>query len=512
MAGTRIDMLDLRKLLTLKEKGYSNRQAADALGVNRNTVNSYIKAFKGKPFDNLLKLNNSELCSLFPERSEINMQRYEELSTSFPYFLKELRKPGCTLDTLWKEYRSSNQNGYGYTQFAQHFKDFRQAQNGSGKLTHIAGEKLYIDFAGKKLHYVDKSTGELIPVEVLVCILPCSQYTFIMALKSQRMEDVITGLTSCLEFMGGVPTVIISDNLKAVVKKSHKYQPEINKSIRQLGLHYGCEIFATRPYKPQDKALVEGAVKLVYQRMYYPLSKHTFFSLEQINSALRGYLVRYNEYCFAQRTTSRFKEYLELERPHLTCLPQTPFRIKTYKRAKVQKMGFIHISEDKNYYSVPHRFVGKHVQIEYCSDHVEVFYHSDRIAFHQRSYRNGSYNAKEEHLSSRHKIYNEWSPTYFQKRAKSVGASTYFYITQLIESKAYPEAAYKQCQGILALQKTYSAQRLELACKRAADAPKKSYHTIALILEKGLEGETMLPSQKSHIPQHSNVRGGNHYQ
>ncbi len=166
MAGTRIDMLDLRKLLTLKQKGYSNRQAADALGVNRNTVNSYINALKGKPFDNLLKLNNSELRSLFPERNEMNMQRYEELSTSFPYFLKELRKPGCTLDTLWKEYRSSHQNGYGYTQFAQHFKDFRQAQNGSGKLTHIAGEKLYIDFAGKKLHYVDKSTGELIPVEV----------------------------------------------------------------------------------------------------------------------------------------------------------------------------------------------------------------------------------------------------------------------------------------------------------------------------------------------------------
>jgi hypothetical protein len=183
-------------------------------------------------------------------------------------------------------------DGYRYTQFVHHFNQWKgHTTKASGILRHQAGEKLFIDFAGKTLSWVDRETGEVHPAQVFVAILPCSQYTYVQAVASQKREDLVRAITDCKSWLGGVTKAIVGDNMKAVVAKGHKYAPIINKTLKDLALHYGCVIDPTRPYHPKDKALVEGAVGLVYQRIYYPLSGQTFFSLAELNQAIRRLLI-----------------------------------------------------------------------------------------------------------------------------------------------------------------------------------------------------------------------------
>ena len=276
-------------------------------------------------------------------------------------------------------------------------------------------------------------------------------------------------------------------------------------------MHYGCAIDPARPYAPQDKALVEGAVKLVYQRIFYPLCKHTFFSIQQLNEKLFELLRDYNNYKFYQRDTTRLKEFVSIEKPHLSTLPSQKYLIKYFKRLKVQKMGYIYLSDNKHYYSVPYRYIGHYTEVQYTSDTVEVFYNGQRIATHKRDLRPGKYSTHKEHLSSAHKAYSQWNLEYFQNKAIPMGSSVKEYITKMILERAYPEIAYKQAQGILMLIKQYSKERIANACSMAMDAPSHSYHTIANILKNGLEKQKDDQNGQMEIPFHTNIRGSKNY-
>src|SRR5690554_3786288 len=393
MAGQRIELMDLRQLIQLKKTGLSNRKVAEALQVSRNTVNSYVAVFKAHSFsfDELLLLSDKDLAELFPQADYKDIDRYKQLAAEFPYYAKELTKTGCTLQTLWQSYLERYPQGYRYTQFTHYFRLWHNRQKPSGILLHKAGEQLFVDYTGKKLNYVDRHTGEIIEVEVFVAILPCSQYTFVKCMPSQKREDFIDGINSALQWIGGVPKGIVTDNLKSAVNKTHKYAPEINKSFQGCALHYGCMINPTRPYHPKDKALVEGAVKLVYQRVFYPLSKQTFFSIVELNNAIKELLVKYNQYSFQYAETTREQRFLELEKTALDPLPAQPYELRHYKRAKVQKICHILLSADKNYYSVPSRYIGCYVEVQYNKDTVEIFYNRERVTSHKRSFRKGVY-------------------------------------------------------------------------------------------------------------------------
>lgn len=295
----------------------------------------------------------------------------------------------------------------------------------------------------------------------------------------------------------------MSDNVKTIVTKSHKYEPIINKTFKDLALHYGCVIDATRPYSPQDKALVEGAVRLVYNRIYYPLSKHTFFSLEDLNGAIAELVSQYNVYAFQRKSTTRAQQFVEIEQSKLDPSPPSPYLIRTYKRAKVQKISRVYLSEDKNYYSVPYRYMGRQV---------EIFFNSDRIVQHKRSFRNGHYSTLPDHMPSMHQVYNDWNPGWFEKRAAAIGSHTTTYINRLIKQYTYPEIAYKQAQGILSFAKYYSPRRLEQACKRGGLYDRASYRIIEQILKNKTDLLEEDPTQvKNQIPVHSNIRGVNYY-
>jgi Transposase and inactivated derivatives len=514
MAGKRIETMDLRQLVILKKQGFSNRKIAQLLRISRNTVNSYTQIFErsGRTYDQLLALDDMALKELCAPESEVSADRYEDLASQFEYFSTELKKPGCTLLTLWHEYRQKRNHGYGYTQFTHHYNLWVNKLDASGKLNHKAGEKIFIDYTGKKLRIVDRQTGEEKPVEAFVGILPCSQYTYMEASESQQRDELIGSMRRCLEYFGGVTEAIVSDGLKSAVSKACKYEPVINKTFKDFALHYGCVVDPARPYSAQDKALVEGAVKLVYQRIFYPLSKMTFFSIAELNAAIRDLLVKYNNYVFQLTSYSRRELFLSTEKHYLKPLPTTPYELRQYRRAKVQKMGYIFLSEDKHYYSVPYRFIGKHIEVRYTQSVVEIFYNHERLCTHKRDKQPGKYSTQKDHLSSAHKAYSEWSLSFFQRKAENIGPETGTYITRVILQYSYPEIGYKQAMGIIQLTRLYTKERIEKACRRALTLEHCSFRTIDNILRSGSDQLEIPDGSNNHIPEHENIRGSHHYQ
>ena len=513
MTAKKIDMMDVRQLIQLKIRGESNRSCSSSLAIHRNTVNYYVRQLKatGTSYADLLSLSDAQLSELFPCRSASDSDRYEELASCFSYFKQQLLLPGGTREALWKEYLYKHPEGYGYTQFNEHYNNWLGKTKASGKFTHKAGDKLLVDYTGKKLHVIDKATGEVHQVEVFVGMLPCSGYTFIEASRSQRREDFIGSINNCFQFLGGSTKAIVPDNLKSAVSKASRYEPILNKTLKDLALHYGCVINPTRSYSPQDKAMVEGAVRLVYQRIFFPMRNMTFFSLDELNGQLEKELVTYNEFLMVTYQASRRKLFIELEEQYLQPLPPDIYQIKHYKSAKVQKMGYIYLSDTKNYYSVPYRYIGKQVELQYNQQTIEIYCQSDRIASHKRVFRPGQYVTIKEHMSSSHQFYNDWSPEYFATMAKSIGPKTGQYIALLIGQQDYPETGYKQALGILSLKKAFEKHRIEKACAIALTHDKCSYRTIRRILENNMDKAVEAPVRQIFIPIHMNLRGPKAY-
>lgn len=513
MAGQRIDNMELRSLITLKKQGLSNRKVSGLLNINRKTVNTYVNRFQalGLSYGELLELDSADLQDLFVENSQREKERYEQLSSHFSYYLKELKKPGCTLQHLWNDYLAKYPDGYKYTQFTWHYRQWRKLNSHSGKLEHKAGEKLFIDFCGKKLSYVDKSTGEQIEAEVFVGVLPCSQYTFVKAVASQKREDLISCMVSCLGWMGGVPQAIVSDNLKSAVSKGSKYAPLINKTLADFALHYGCAVDPARPHHPQDKALVERHVTLVYQRIFYPLSRHTFFSLSELNDAVSDLSVTFNDHLFSHGAASRRSQFIDIEKEFMQPLPTGIYSLRYYKKAKVQRTSHVYLNDDRNYYSCPYRFTGMQVDIQYNGDVVEIFHNQERIAGHKRCYKAGHYTTVAGHMPSAHQFYGKWNPAFFEDWARKSGPDTLAYIQRLLGQYPYPEVAYKQAQGILSFIKMYGSDRLEKACKRALEFHVSSYHTIEKILKNRMDMIEPQEEPSSPRPAHKDIRGAKNY-
>jgi transposase len=306
MANT-LDPMDLKQIISLHLDGFSNRKIGTTLGISRNTVNTYMRLFGASDYTakELLAFDNAALEKLFPSHTTIDNLRYEELMLYFVGVNKARNHPGFTFLYHYQEYVQQVKDPYGYTQFMEHYRRKYAKVKGSMKLEHDPGKEMFIDYAGKKLHIIDKETGELIPVEVFVGILPNSQYTYVEACRTQKREDLIGCCTNALNFYGGVPKAIVSDNLKSAVTRASRYEADINRSFKDFARHYDCVINPTRGYSPQDKALVENAVNLAYQRIYYPLRKMDFFSLEDLNREIKRLLERYNDLLFSRKEASR---------------------------------------------------------------------------------------------------------------------------------------------------------------------------------------------------------------
>jgi transposase len=516
MSNNLIIMSKARSILKMYTEGVSKQSISVRTGATRNTVKKYIRQFMtmGKTLEEISKLSDTQLEALFssPRQEADSDPRKADLIAFFPDMEKALKRKGETREKLWKQYFLKHPDGYRITQFKEHYNLWSKKVNSSMHQEHKSGDKMYVDYTGDKLSYVDQVTGEVVAVEVFVAILGASQLTYVEASMTQKKEDFIGSCENALHYYGGMPQAIVTDNLKSAVIKSDRYEPTLNEMFRDFVEHYHMTALPAGPYKPKHKALVEGAVKIIYRTIFSTVKLHTYLSLPDLNAAIWVELEDHNNKPLTGRPYSRRQLFEEIEKSDLQSLPQYRYQAKRKKVVTAMKNNHVCLAEDKHYYSVPFRYIGKKVTILYSQDRVEVYYRYECVATHARNFKPYGYTTNEDHLASKHQFKSDWTPEKFIQRATFIGIDTRDYIARILEIRQHPEQAYKTCQGILSFVARAGSERLNRACHRALYYGDFSYNAIRTIIEKRLDLEPFdSEDDNKKMPGHRNVRGGEYY-
>lgn len=482
--------------------------------VSRNTVREYLSLAQAydPELTVVLNLPTDELRKiLYPDKVLPGLNRKAIFDSKVDGWIKELGRHGVTRQLLYEEYKRDYPDGFSSSQFYFYLAQEIGRRDLTIRLIHKPGEKLQLDFAGKTMSWINQQTGEIHEAQILIGVMPYSHHTFAIALESQCTANFVHGLNEALRFFGGVPKVILSDNLKAFVIKSDRYDPDFNDICVQLGTHYGLDLQAARPRKPKDKASVENAVRTAYSRLYAPLRDRTFYSLQELNAALKEQLVEHQNRDYTKRQGSRLSCFTEQELPLLRPLPTTSFLIKKTVRAKVQRNYHVQLGERNNFYSVPFQYVGQQATVIYSRDTVEVFIGADRVATHSRLHASDRYcyQTDSDHLPKNHQQWLEsegYDAAYFRSWATKIGPATQWSIGQILLSRIYEPQAYRSCQGVMALAKKYGDERLENAALRCQAAGKATYSMLNNILLRGLDKQDTQPDLFTP-PKHDNIRG-----
>lgn len=513
MAGKPKAMSQIKQLLRMRKEGWKINTIARTLSMSRNTVKSYLEkvSSRGWSVDVLLDLGDPELEAKFHTGNpSYKDQRYDELKDKLDYFVAELQRTGVTKQLLWEEYRESTPQGYSRSQFCYHLSQHLKASKPSMVLNHQPGEKLFVDFAGKKLSYTDRQTGEMISCEVFVGCLPYSDYGFAMALPSQTTGDFIHAMTCCLKALGGAPQVIVPDNMKTAIAKANSYEPEINRILEDFANHHDITVLPARVSKPKDKALVENQVKLVYNRVYARLRNQVFFNLPDLNAAITEKMKLHNQTRMQDKPFCRQECYLAEEKPLLKPLPDQDFEIKSYKQLKVAQNNYIKLSHDKHYYSVPFQFIGQQAKVIYTHRMVHIYVDGKQVAVHQRDCRPGKYTTVTNHLCSDHQHYLDRSPTYYLNRARCKSEKMYELFTHVFNQGKHPEQLYKTCDGLLNIYNKSNPDKANKAFQIAIDHQNYSYWFVRNIISNNMTDQQHTIKDKS-LPEHKNIRGKDYY-
>ncbi|MGH2712730.1 MAG: IS21 family transposase [Thermoleophilaceae bacterium] len=425
---------------------------------------------------------------------------------------REMRsKKNVTLALLHLEYKEQHPEGYQYTQFCRHYHAWRARLDVVMRQEHKAGEKCFVDWAGQTVPIIDPGTGEItLEAQVFVAVLGASNHTYAEAFPSQELEHWISGHIHGFEAWGGTTRIVVPDNPRTGVTKAHRYEPILNATYTEMAAHYGVAVIPARPYKPRDKAKVEAGVQVVQRWILARLRKRRFFSLAELNAAIKELLVWLNERPFKKLAGSRSKLFEELDRPALRPLPQARYQFAVWKTATVN-LDY-HVEVDHHYYSVPHQFAREVVEVRLSATTVEIFRKGRRVASHLRSWKRGGFTTTSEHMPEAHRRHLEWTPGRIVRWAEGTGPKTASLITAVMGSRPHPEQGYRSCLGIMRLGKHYGDERLEAACTRALAISALSYRSVESILKNGLDSQPLPDAPPQLIPrEHANVRGPAYY-
>jgi transposase len=510
MSQASLSMRKIEEILRLKfEVGLTHREIAQSCGVSTSTVSEYSMHAKAVglswPLPEGMTAEQLE-ARLFPAKGGSGRKIPQP---DWQYVNKELKRKSVTLSLLWVEYRQEHPNGYGYSQFCHRYRQWKQQLNPTMRQKHKAGEKLFVDYAGQTVSVVDPQTGEIRAAQVFVATLGASNYTYAEAHWSQSLPNWIAAHVGALEFLGGVPAILVPDNIKAGVKSPNLYEPDLNPTYQDFACHYGLAVVPARVRKPRDKAKVEAGVQVVERWILARLRDRTFFSLAELNQAIAELLVELNQREMKHLGQSRREMFAEVDQPALAPLPETPYEFARWKKARVH-IDY-HVSFDKHFYSVPYTLSGKEVNIRATEKTVEIYYQRQRVASHPRSTAKGRFSTHSVHMPPEHQFYSQWSPERFLRWAGEIGPQTSELISRALDARRHPQQAYRTCLGVLGLAKRYSPERLEAACQRANSAGIKSYRGVHNILKNKLDQRPFKPAPDNPLPAHDNIRGQNYY-
>lgn len=511
MAQKPIAMEQLKQVLQLQADGVPIREIARRVGISRNSVRKYLSRLGSAESGSAIDLADNAYSNDLPE---LDAERLRQVTVHFSSAGAELSKTGVTRQLLWQEYLTQNPDGYSYSRYCYHLQQYLKNRDLSMHLEYQPGDMTMIDFAGKKLHYIDLDTGEQVECEVFIAILPFSGCIFCLPLHTQQTADFAHAINRMARFYGGLTATIVCDNMRTAVKRADRYEPQFTDICLQLSDHYTTTFSATRPYHPRDKAMVERAVNIIYNHVYGPLRHRQFTSLTSLQTAIQEQLALLNDKPYKNTPYSRRYFFEQQERHLLKPLPAEPFSSKKVVQLTVQRNYHIQLSEDHRYYSVPYQYTGKKVKVLYDTRVVEVYWGADRIALHVRKNQTNAYTTLPEHMPPHHQRMQQikgWNREDLLAQASRIGQSTHAAATLMLQNSIYIEQNYKACFGMLMLQKKYSPARLEAACSRALQGPRVNYTLIKSILERGLDKQLSLPVLPP-LPNHDNIRGKDHYQ
>ena len=503
-------MRKVREVLRLKHAlGLSYRKISEATGVGKSQAAEYVRRAEvagiGWPVPE--DIDDAELDRrLLPVIGEGERTRP---AIDWPAIEIELKRRGVTLALLWQEYLAEHPNGYSYTRFCELHKIWKQTVSATMRQTHLAGERLFVDWAGDTIGVADPATGEVHPAHIFVAALGASNFTYAEACWTETLPDWIGAHVNAFHAIGGVPQALVPDNLKTGITKPSRYEPGINRTYQDLADHYDCVVLPARIVKPRDKAKVEVAVQIVERFVLAKLRNVTFFSLAELNIAIRACVAAINAKVMRRVGKSRAELLETLDRPALKGLPSEPYAYATWKKARVARD--YHIDIDDHFYSVPSKLIREIVEARITAGTVEIFHKGTRVASHAFSPLRNRHTTTNEHMPSAHRRYAEWTPARMMEEAASIGPAT-IALFEAIMAKPHPEQGFRSCMGVLSLVKSYGPLRVEAACRRGNDVGATTYGSIASILKHGLDkafAEGATPEAPPIL--HDNIRGAGTY-
>ncbi len=510
MATKRLPMRKIRDALRLEASGLSKRQIAASLNIGRTAARTYINRARAAglswPLPDAVSDETLERL-LFPPA--VKIPHGPRVEPDWALLHVELRKPNVTLWLLWEEYRAVNPGGYGYSRFCDLHRAWKGRLTPTMRQNHIAGEKMFVDYAGATVEVVDGTSGEILRAQIFVAVLGASNYTYAEATWSQTLPDWIGAHCRAFAYFGGVPGQIVSDNLKSGVIKACFHEPRINRTYAEMAAHYATAVIPARPRKPRDKAKVEVGVQVVERWILARLRNRTFFALAELNHAIGELREQMNSRVTRHLGASRRQLFEEFERPALGALPVEPY---VYAEWKECRAGLdYHVEIDKHYYSVPHTLLRQKLWARFTDRTVEIFASGKRIACHLRGRSNRRHTTLTEHMPSAHRRYATWTPQRISRQASSVGANTGALIDIIMRERRHPEQGFRSCIGILRLAKSHGGDRLEAACERALEIGARSYTAVASILKNNLDRRRPQRATDDPAIVHPNIRGPRYF-
>lgn len=504
-------MPKIQDVLRLHASELSARSIAQSLSISRGSVSNILSRAEAAgvtwPFPEECDEVKLEAL-LFPKSPG---RPSKSVDPDWDYIYKESRKKEVTLNLLWTEYKKKEPNAYQYSQFCERYRQWRKAKQLSLRQIHRAGEKLFIDYVGPTMPVIDGTTGEIRDSQLFVATLGASNYTYVEAQWGQDLQSFIQGHVRAFKFFGGVPELLVPDNLKSGVKQADRYEPTLNRTYYEMATHFGCAIMPTRPYKPKDKAKVESAVLVVERWILAVLRNRTFFSLAELNHVIQEELLKLNQKPFQKLEGSRQSMFETLDKPALRELPTSPYEFANWHRARVN-IDY-HITVDYVYYSVPYTLVKQEVDVRMTESIVEIFYKGKRVSSHRRAHKKGTMVTDPLHRPKSHQKHMEWTPSKLISWGCSIDTHTGKLVEHILNSRPHPEQGYRSCLGIFSLSKRYTKGEVEAAAARAISFGAYSYQSVKSILKTGL-GQLELQLDISETPTsiHENVRGAEYYQ
>lgn len=503
-------MRKIREILRLKANNLGQRQISRSLNISLGAVHKYLKLAKHADLSWPLPTDMDDKTlteKLRGEKQECNFFSMPD----FEWIYKELMHKGVTLQLLHNEYKINYpQSHYSYRRFCEMYRKWQKNKKICLRQDYKGGDKMFVDYAGQTVPITNQETGEVIQAQIFVAVLGASNYTYIEASWNQQIESWLNSHVRAFNYFGGVPALIVPDNLKAGVNKACRYEPDLNPNYAVMISHYDTAVLPARPYKPQDKAKVENGVLVVERWVLAQLRHKTFYSLTELNQAISSLLDDLNNRNLQKINGTRRILFEQVDRPALKPLPQKPFEYAMYYHRKIQ--ADYHVDIDGHFYSVPYMYIGKQVDLRVTQRVIEVLCDGHRIASHQRIKEEGKTTVAG-HMPKSHRKHLEWTKDQCLKWAANIGPSTLNVVEKIIAVKCHADQASRSCLGLSRLAKHFSAERLEAACKRALYYDVLSYKNIAKILENNLDRESLENGVNNDLIsfKHSNIRGSAYY-